>query len=91
MAHVSRVAGVLPLLGAVVTAAALAGAAVFTVSQAACPNPGHYVQSGGTVQIVGGCLTRADLPDTASPAGPANSAAPIGGVTHNGEASQNRP
>ena len=91
MAHVSRVAGVLPLLGAVVTAAALAGAAVFTVSQAACPNPGHYVQVGGSVHIVGGCFSRADLPDTASPAGPANNAAPIGGVTHHYVAPQNRP
>jgi hypothetical protein len=91
MAHVSRVAGVLPLLGAVVTAAALAGAAVFTVSQAACPNPGHYVQVGGSVHIVGGCFSPSDLPDPATPAGPANNAAPIGGALHNGVASQNRP
>jgi hypothetical protein len=91
MAHVSRVAGVLPLLGAVVTAAALAGAAVFTVSQAACPNPGHYVQDGVSVQLVGGCFSRADLPATVSPAGPGDRAARIGGITLHGEASQNRP
>lgn len=62
MAHVSRVAGVLPLLGAVTAAAALAGAAVFTVSQATCPNPGHYVQDGVTLQVVGGCVGRDELP-----------------------------
>ena len=54
MAHAARVAGVLPLLGAVVAAVALAGAAVFTVSQAACPNPGHYVQQGVALHLVGG-------------------------------------
>jgi hypothetical protein len=64
MAHVSRVAGVLPLLGALTAAAALAGAAVFTVSQAACPNPGHYVQDGVTVQVVGGCVDKGELPNT---------------------------
>jgi hypothetical protein len=59
---------VLPLLGAVVAAAALAGAAVFTVSEAACPHPGRYVQDGVSLQVVGGCYNRADLPPTAVPA-----------------------
>jgi hypothetical protein len=67
MAHVSRAAGVLPLLGAVVAAAALAGAAAFTVSQAACPDPGHYVQDGVSLQVVGGCYSRGELPGTAAP------------------------
>jgi hypothetical protein len=88
MAHVSRVAGVLPLLGAVAAATALAGAAVFTVSQAACPNPGHYVQSGGAVHLVGGCFSRSELPTTP---GSGNHTAAVGGVTHHGEMSQNRP
>ena len=65
MAHVSRAAGVLPLLGAVVAAAALAGAAVFTVSQAACPDPGRYVQEGVSLKVVGGCYSRDQLPPTA--------------------------
>lgn len=65
MAHVTRVAGVLPLLGAVAAAAALAGAAVFTVSQAACPDPGHYVQDGVSLHLVGGCFNGNGLPGTA--------------------------
>jgi hypothetical protein len=68
MAHVGRAAGVLPLIGAVAAAAALAGAAVFTVSQAACPDPGHYVQDGVSLHVVGGCFSRAELPGTAVPA-----------------------
>ncbi len=67
MAHVSRAAGVLPLLGAVVAAAALAGAAVYTVSQAACPDPGRYVQQGVSLKVVGGCYDRDLLPGTAAP------------------------
>lgn len=66
MAHVTRAAGVLPLLGAVVAAAALAGAAVFTVSQATCPDPGRYVQEGvSSLKVVGGCYTRDQLPASA--------------------------
>jgi hypothetical protein len=90
MAHVSRVAGVLPLLGAVVAAAALAGAAVFTVSQAACPNPGHYVQDGMSVHLVGGCVSRDELPGSPAPAAAAPAAQP-GGSTQHSELSQNRP
>ena len=89
MAHVSRVAGVLPLVGAVAAAAALAGAAVFTVTQAACPDPGHYVQDGVTLHLVGGCVSRTELPDTASPA--ARAAQQVGGVTEHGALSQSRP
>ncbi|HVV18826.1 MAG TPA: hypothetical protein VHF06_05275 [Pseudonocardiaceae bacterium] len=82
MAHVGRAAGVLPLIGAVAAAAALAGAAVFTVSQAACPNPGHYVQDGVSVHVVGGCFNRAELPRTAVPAEAAGAA---------GHGTQSRP
>jgi hypothetical protein len=88
MAHVSRVAAVLPLLGAVAAAAALAGAAVFTVSQAACPNPGHYVQEGVTVHLVGGCVSREELPTRA---GSVVHAAQVGGVTAHGAQAQSRP
>jgi hypothetical protein len=52
------------MLGAITAAAALAGAAVFTVSQAACPDPGHYVSDGVTLQVVGGCVGRDELPNT---------------------------
>ncbi|HEX4705684.1 MAG TPA: hypothetical protein VH352_26435 [Pseudonocardiaceae bacterium] len=69
MAHVARAAGVLPLIAAVVVAAALGGAAVFTVSQAACPDPGHFVHDGVSARLVGGCVSKADLPGTAPVAG----------------------
>jgi hypothetical protein len=88
MAHVSRVAAVLPLLGAVAAAAALAGAAVFTVSQAACPNPGHYVQEGVTLHLVGGCVSRGELPSNAESV---VHAAQVGGVTPHGAQAQSRP
>ncbi|HKN97975.1 MAG TPA: hypothetical protein VJX10_12715 [Pseudonocardiaceae bacterium] len=87
MAHVSRVAAVLPLFGAVAAAAALTGAAVFTVSQAACPNPGHYVQEGVTLHLVGGCVSRDELPS--APQSVVH-AAQVGGVTGHGVNSQAR-
>ncbi|KAA2263239.1 hypothetical protein F0L68_10490 [Solihabitans fulvus] len=62
MALVGRVAAVLPLIGALTTAAALTGAAVFTVAQAGCSDPGHYVKRDGVVELVGGCLDHRDLP-----------------------------
>lgn len=61
MARMTRSAGVLPLVGSVVAAAALAGVAVFTVSQAGCDTPGHYVESGTQVRLVGGCVGTGSL------------------------------
>jgi len=75
MAHVARAAGVLPLLAAVIAAAALGGAAVFTVSQAACPDPGHFVRQGVSARLVGGCVSKSDLPDSITNTGPAAGAA----------------
>jgi hypothetical protein len=74
MALVARAAGVLPLVASVVAAAALAGAAVFTVAQAGCSAPGHYVTSNGQVVLVGGCINKNDLTtDTDNLAGHADS------------------
>ncbi|HEY4454151.1 MAG TPA: hypothetical protein VGN81_07565 [Pseudonocardiaceae bacterium] len=74
MALVARAAGVLPLVASVVAAAALAGAAVFTVAQAGCSAPGHYVTSNGQVVLVGGCINKDDLTtDTDNLAGHADS------------------
>jgi hypothetical protein len=64
----------LPLLAAVVAAAALGGAAVFTVSQAACPDPGHFVRQGVSARLVGGCVSKSDLPESTN-TGPAAGAA----------------
>jgi hypothetical protein len=74
MALVARAAGVLPLVASVAVAAALAGAAVFTVAQAGCSTPGHYVTSNGQVVLVGGCINKDDLTtDTDNLAGHADS------------------
>lgn len=72
MALVARAAGVLPLVASVVVAAALAGVAVFTVAQAGCSAPGHYVTSNGQVALVGGCLNRDELTATDTLAGHAD-------------------
>ena len=62
MGFVARAAGVVPLAGALAAATALAGVAVFTVNSASCADPGQYVQRGGQVELVGGCVDPADLP-----------------------------
>jgi hypothetical protein len=62
MALVARATGVLPLVGGVLAAAALAGVAVFTVEQAGCAAPSHYIRDGDQVVLVGGCLNGTDLP-----------------------------
>ncbi|WP_197318632.1 hypothetical protein [Saccharomonospora sp. NB11] len=56
----SRSAGVLPLIAGVVSALALTGAAVYTVSESQC-DQGRYVRDGRQVTLVGGCVTGAEL------------------------------
>ncbi|MGB3440367.1 MAG: hypothetical protein WBA97_16595 [Actinophytocola sp.] len=63
MAVGARVAGALPLAGATLAAVALAGVAVFTVQQAGCQDPGHYIQhDDGQVELVGSCVDPEQLP-----------------------------
>ncbi|HWC82579.1 MAG TPA: hypothetical protein VG756_21725 [Pseudonocardiaceae bacterium] len=62
MALVTRATGVLPLVGGVLAAAALAGVAVFTVEQTGCATPSHYVRDGSANVLVGGCFTGSDTP-----------------------------
>ena len=63
MAVGARVAGALPLAGATLAAVALAGVAVFTVHQAGCTDPGHYIQhDDGQVELVGSCVDPEQLP-----------------------------
>lgn len=58
-----RRAALAPIAVTVATAAVLSGAAVFTLSQAECDDPGRYVQQhGGGYELVGGCLEPGDLP-----------------------------
>ncbi|GDY29911.1 hypothetical protein [Gandjariella thermophila] len=68
MALVARVATALPFAGAVAAAAALTGAAVFTVADAGCGNPGRYVRHDGVVELVGGCVDTNRLPAQGRPA-----------------------
>jgi hypothetical protein len=85
MSVVGRVARVLPVAAATVAATALAGVAVFTVSNAGCADPGRYVQRDGHVELVGGCVDSQDLPQLPAvannnhvPVQPAST--PLGGV-----------
>jgi hypothetical protein len=58
-----RRAALAPIAATVAAAALLTGAAVFTVTQAECDDPGRYVQRvGGGYELVGGCLEPGDLP-----------------------------
>ncbi|MEV4310620.1 hypothetical protein [Actinocrispum sp. NPDC049592] len=58
----TRAAGVVPLVGTLAAAAALAGVAVFSASSAGCASPGQYVQRDGYVELVGGCIDPKNLP-----------------------------
>ena len=62
MAVATRIARVVPLVGAVGAAVALAGVAAFTVTEAECADPGRYVRHTDYVELVGGCVDREDLP-----------------------------
>ncbi|TCO58493.1 hypothetical protein [Actinocrispum wychmicini] len=59
---VTRAAGVMPLVGALTAAVALAGVAVFSASSAGCVSPGQYVQRDGYIELVGGCVDPQRLP-----------------------------
>jgi len=66
-----RRAALAPIAATAAAAALLTGAAVFTVTQAKCDDPGRYVYHNGGYELVGGCLEPGDLP-----VGPAPDAAP---------------
>lgn len=57
----TRVAGGVSLLAAMMTAAALTGAAFFTVSQVGCDDPGNYARHDDHIELVGGCVDPAEL------------------------------
>ncbi|TWP48635.1 hypothetical protein FKR81_27300 [Lentzea tibetensis] len=62
MALARRVAAVVPLVGAVTTAAALTGAAFLTVAHAGCDEAGGFVRTSTGLELVGGCVSGRDLP-----------------------------
>jgi len=57
-----RRAALAPVVATVAAAALLSGAAVYTVDRAGCDDPGRYVRTGDTIELVGGCLEPGDLP-----------------------------
>jgi hypothetical protein len=63
----ARAAGVLPLVAAIMSAAALTGAAVYTVDRASCADPAQYIRHDNHVELVGGCVNTADLPAVTAP------------------------
>ncbi len=70
----TRSAGLLPLVIGVASAAALTGAAFFTVDSASCGSPAQYIRHDSHVELVGGCVDGASLPATGTPKS--------GGVVH---------
>jgi hypothetical protein len=58
----ARSTGLLSLAVAVTSAAALAGAAFYTVNRATCADPAQYIRHDNYVELVGGCVNAADLP-----------------------------
>jgi len=63
-----RRAALAPFVATAAAAVLLSGAAVYTVQRSGCDDPGHYVTTDGTVELVGGCLERGDLPVGPAPA-----------------------
>lgn len=70
----TRSAGLLPLVIGVASAAALTGAAYFTVDSASCGSPAQYIRHDSHVELVGGCVDGSKLPATGTPKS--------GGVVH---------
>ena len=69
----TRSAGLLPLVIGLASAAALTGAAYFTVDNASC-GPAQYIRHDSHVELVGGCVDGSSLPAAVTPK--------TGGVVH---------
>jgi hypothetical protein len=67
MARATRSAGLLPLVIGVASAAALTGAAYFTVDIAGCGTPAQYIRNDHGVELIGGCVTGSELPPAKAP------------------------
>lgn len=62
MTRRTATADMAPLITGLAAATALAGAALFTVVGSSCNDPGQYEIRDGVVQLIGGCISREDLP-----------------------------
>ncbi|MFF5992438.1 hypothetical protein [Prauserella flavalba] len=54
--------GFVPLLAGLASALALTGAAVYTVGQANCGDPGRYIRHDNHIELIGGCVDGSELP-----------------------------
>ncbi len=59
-----------PVAATLAAAAVLAGSAVVTADRAGCDEPGRWIVTAGSVELVGGCLDSADLPVAPPPTRP---------------------
>ncbi len=57
----------MPLVAAVISAAALTGAAFYTVEQATCGDPAQYIRHDDHVELIGGCVRGSELPQVNAP------------------------
>jgi hypothetical protein len=57
-----RRAALAPVVATAAAALLLSGAALYTVQRSGCEDPGHYITTNGSVELVGGCLEPGDLP-----------------------------
>ena len=73
-ARATRSAGLLPLVIGLASAAALTGAAYFTVDNASCGAPAQYIRHDSHVELVGGCVDGSSLPAAGTPK--------TGGIVH---------
>lgn len=78
MAPLAPSTGALGLVTGITTAAVLSGAAVLTVVNAGCGDPGSYEFRGGAVELVGSCVQPDDLPIT--PQSPDSAPRPLGSI-----------
>lgn len=67
MAKLSRIAAIVPVLGAAIAASALTGAAAYTVAQTDCDS-GQYVRQGNQVELVDSCVQPDQLRGQVHPA-----------------------
>ncbi|MGW7534193.1 hypothetical protein [Amycolatopsis sp. NPDC054798] len=56
--------GLLPLAAGILSAVALTGAAYATVEAAACTGSAQYIRHDNHIELVGGCVSGAELPAT---------------------------
>lgn len=72
--HNARPGGILTLLGGLASAAALTGAAVYTVEGLTCGDGGQYVRHARHIELIDGCVDGSELPPAHVNTDPTNAA-----------------